>query len=120
MASQPNDNQFFPLTSSPTPVRDSQPHHSSPTTTARGTQRGHAELDTPPPGTQPAELECSERVRNLSSCGQDSAQHTKKAVPGHSGAPQPEALAEPDPTPAKPKSNPKSHPDASQQSQKRK
>ncbi|KAG8752195.1 hypothetical protein FRC12_012099 [Ceratobasidium sp. 428] len=42
------------------------------------------------------------------------------AVPGHSGARQPEALAEPDPTPAEPKSNPKSRPDASQRSQKRK
>ncbi|KAG8760896.1 hypothetical protein FRC12_009478 [Ceratobasidium sp. 428] len=120
MASQPNDNQIFPSTSSPTPVRDSQPHHTSPTTTARGTQRGHAELDTPPPGTQPAELKRSERVRNLSSRGQDSARHTKKAVPGHSGACQPEALAEPDPTPAEPKSNPKSRPDASQRSHKRK
>ncbi|KAG8700802.1 hypothetical protein FRC09_005747 [Ceratobasidium sp. 395] len=118
MASQPNDNQIFPSTSSPTPVRDSQPHHTSPTTTVRGTQRGHAELDTPPPGAQPAELKRSDRVRNLSLRGQDSARHTKKPVPGHSNAPQPETPAEPDPTPAEPK--PKSRPDASQRSQKRK
>ncbi|KAG8764262.1 hypothetical protein FRC12_008212, partial [Ceratobasidium sp. 428] len=122
MSPQPNENQVFPSTSSPTPVRDSQPRHSSPTTTIHGTQRGHAELDTPPPGTQPIELRRSDRSRNLSERGLQSAKHTKKAFPGHSNAAQSQAPDEaaPPPPPAVPKSNPKPRPNSSQQPGKKK
>ncbi|KAG8792141.1 hypothetical protein FRC12_007024 [Ceratobasidium sp. 428] len=124
MASQPDENQNFPLTTSPTPVRDSQPRYTSPTTT-RGTQRGHAELDTPPPGTQPVELRRSDRTRNLSTRGHQSAKHTKKPFPGHSNAPQPdapqpEATAQPNSARDEPKADPKSRANGSQPSQKRK
>ncbi|KAG8767418.1 hypothetical protein FRC12_006266 [Ceratobasidium sp. 428] len=130
MAPSSDETPIFPSTSSPTPVRDTQPQYNSPTTTARGTQRGHAELDTPPPGTQPPDLRRSDRTRGLSSRGADSAKHTKKALAGHSHVPVPgldqpttqaEPQAEPGPAPGPgPGRNPACRPNSSQQPGKRK
>ncbi|KAG8777108.1 hypothetical protein FRC12_000549 [Ceratobasidium sp. 428] len=101
MTSQSND--IAPLrTSSPTPIPETHLHYSAPTTTTRGTQPGHAELDTPPPNTQPAELKRSERTRNLSSRAQAIVARTGKPFVGHSQAPVPEpqpALTEPQSAP---------------------
>ncbi|KAG8743779.1 hypothetical protein FRC12_014961 [Ceratobasidium sp. 428] len=72
MAPPSNENQVFPSTRSPTPIRETQPQYNSPTTTLHGTQRGHAEFDTPPPGTQPPDLRRSDRARGLSSRALDS------------------------------------------------
>ncbi|KAG8715140.1 hypothetical protein FRC09_016873 [Ceratobasidium sp. 395] len=119
MASSSDENQDHSRTSSPTPIRDTQPVYNSPTTTARGTQRGHAEFDTPPEGTQLPELQRSDRKRGLSSRGRDSALHTQQALPGHSNAPVPPP---PESTPprAKPTSARQSRPGDSQQPKKRK
>ncbi|KAG8705029.1 hypothetical protein FRC09_003196 [Ceratobasidium sp. 395] len=111
MAPSSDENQNFPRTSSPTPIRDTQPQRDSPTTTARGTQRGHAEFDTPPEGTQPIELQRSGRSRKLSSRAQEIIA-SGKPLAGHSNAAEPEP---PQPT----ESAPKSRPNGSQQPKKR-
>ncbi|KAG8685520.1 hypothetical protein FRC09_014696, partial [Ceratobasidium sp. 395] len=115
MAPSSDENQDYSRTSSPTPIRDTQPVYTSPTTTARGTQRGHAEFDTPPEGTQLPELQRSQRTRGLSSRGRDSALHTQQALPGHSNAPVPPPPESP------PRAKPTSaRPSSSQQPKKRK
>ncbi|KAG8700747.1 hypothetical protein FRC09_005779 [Ceratobasidium sp. 395] len=106
MASSSDENQNLPRTSSPTPIRDTQPQCDSPTTTARGTQRGHAKFDTPPEGTQPIELERSGRSRKLSSRAQEIIA-SGKPLAGHSNAAEPE--------PPQPASASKPHPDKPQQ-----
>ncbi|KAG8761404.1 hypothetical protein FRC12_009422 [Ceratobasidium sp. 428] len=110
MTPQSNDIDF-PRTSSPTPIPEDNLRPNVPTTTTRGTQPGHAELDTPPPGTQPLELKRSDRARNLSSRAQDIVARSGKPFVGHSQAPVPEPQPvpdEPQPAPAPAKSKSKS------------
>ncbi|KAG9119869.1 hypothetical protein FRC07_004893, partial [Ceratobasidium sp. 392] len=94
MASQSNDLR----TSSPTPIPEIL-HYSALTTTTRGTQPGHAELDTPPPNTQPPELKRSDRARNLSSRAQDILAAMGKFV-GYAQAETTEPQPAPIPVPA--------------------
>ncbi|KAG8701694.1 hypothetical protein FRC08_003956 [Ceratobasidium sp. 394] len=76
-------NKGDPPSSSPAPIRESQPRPNSPTATAHGTQPHHALYDTPPEGTQPLELKRSERTRGMSARGRDALeyQHRKKSAP---------------------------------------
>ncbi|KAG8701272.1 hypothetical protein FRC08_004190 [Ceratobasidium sp. 394] len=60
-----------PPSSSPAPIRESQPRLDGPTATEHGTQPYHALYDTPPEGTQPIELKRSERSRAKSARGRD-------------------------------------------------
>ncbi|KAG9092113.1 hypothetical protein FS749_015996 [Ceratobasidium sp. UAMH 11750] len=55
-----------PPSSSPAPIRESQPWSDSPTETAHGTKPYHALYDTPPEGTQPPKLKRSDRARTKS------------------------------------------------------
>ncbi|KAG8763879.1 hypothetical protein FRC12_008372, partial [Ceratobasidium sp. 428] len=57
--------------SSPTPIRETQPQINSPIATEYGTTPGNALFDTPPEGTQPPELERSQRVRKMSRARKD-------------------------------------------------
>ncbi|KAG8792295.1 hypothetical protein FRC12_006549 [Ceratobasidium sp. 428] len=61
--------------SSPAPIRDTQPRSNSPTATERGTQPHHALYDTPPEGTQPPELERSQRARTMSRGARETAEY---------------------------------------------
>ncbi|KAG8705735.1 hypothetical protein FRC08_001492 [Ceratobasidium sp. 394] len=67
--------------SSPAPIRESQPQPNSPTTTARGTQPHQALYDTPPEGTQQTELQRSERSRGLSARGHDAMEYQHRNKP---------------------------------------
>ncbi|KAG9077101.1 hypothetical protein FRC06_009098, partial [Ceratobasidium sp. 370] len=75
-----------PPSSSPAPVRESQPQINSPTTTTRGTERHNALFDTPPPDTQVPELRRSDCSRTISSRGRDAVESTGKPLAGHSQA----------------------------------
>ncbi|KAG8700491.1 hypothetical protein FRC09_005924 [Ceratobasidium sp. 395] len=115
----------FPRTSSPTPIPEDNLRPNVPTTTTRGTQPGHAELDTPPPGTQPLELKRSDRARNLSSRAQDIVARSGKPFVGHSQAPVPEPQPVPDkpqpaPAPAKSKSKSAAAPPAKKPAKRKK
>ncbi|KAG8793942.1 hypothetical protein FRC12_001088 [Ceratobasidium sp. 428] len=80
--------------STPAPVRETQPHiPDSPEATERGTQRHHALYDSPIDGEEPTELDRSHRNRTMSRAGQETAEYKNRT---------------------KPKSKPKSNPPASQ------
>ncbi|KAG9081242.1 hypothetical protein FRC06_005703 [Ceratobasidium sp. 370] len=71
-------NKVHPPSSSPAPIRESQPRPNSPTTTEHGTQPYHALYDTPPEGTQPVELKRSERARAMSTRGRDTLEYQQR------------------------------------------
>ncbi|KAF8593401.1 hypothetical protein BDV93DRAFT_566590 [Ceratobasidium sp. AG-I] len=81
MAPQSNPSHFDPPSSSPAPIRDSQPQPHSPTTTARGTERHHALYDTPPEGTQPPELRRADRSRVKSARARDTFEYQTRSIP---------------------------------------
>ncbi|KAG9090565.1 hypothetical protein FS749_000458 [Ceratobasidium sp. UAMH 11750] len=88
-------NKVDPPSSSPAPIRESQPRQNSPTTTEHGTQPHHALYDTPPEGTQPIELTRSERSRAKSARGRDALEYQHRSKPAasksKSAASQPKA-----------------------------
>ncbi|KAG9078304.1 hypothetical protein FRC06_008435, partial [Ceratobasidium sp. 370] len=72
-----------PPSSSPVPIRETQPQVDSPTTTTRGIERGHALYDTPPPGTQPPELQRSARTWTMSTRQREHFEYEGKLPPSH-------------------------------------
>ncbi|KAG9076079.1 hypothetical protein FS749_012179 [Ceratobasidium sp. UAMH 11750] len=70
-----------PPSSSPSPIRESQPRLDSPTATEHGTQPYHALYDTPPEGTQPIELKRSERSCAKSAHGRDALEYQHRSKP---------------------------------------
>ncbi|KAG9091329.1 hypothetical protein FS749_016629 [Ceratobasidium sp. UAMH 11750] len=70
-----------PPSSSPAPIRESQPRPNSPTTTEHGTQPYHALYDTPPEGTQPIDLKRSEHLRAKSARGRDALEYQHRSKP---------------------------------------
>ncbi|KAG8716066.1 hypothetical protein FRC08_009878 [Ceratobasidium sp. 394] len=89
--------EIAPPSSSPAPIRETQPQINSPTATAHGVEPFNALYDTPPPGTQPLELKRSDRAHKMSACGRDAAvAWSGKPLAGHSQA-QP-SQPDPDPT----------------------
>ncbi|KAG8727371.1 hypothetical protein FRC10_006148, partial [Ceratobasidium sp. 414] len=70
--------------SSPAPIRESQPRPDSPTETAQGTKPYHALYDTPPEGTQPPKLERSDRARTMSARGRRTLEYQLRQTPAAS------------------------------------
>ncbi|KAF8596811.1 hypothetical protein BDV93DRAFT_513821 [Ceratobasidium sp. AG-I] len=81
MAPQSNPSHINPPSSSPAPIRDTQPQPHSPTTTARGTERYHALFDTPPEDTQPPELKRANRSRVKSARARDTLEYQTRSIP---------------------------------------
>ncbi|KAG9081062.1 hypothetical protein FRC06_005864 [Ceratobasidium sp. 370] len=74
-------NKTPPPSSSPAPIRESQPRPDSPTETAHGTKPYHALYDTPPEGTQLPELKRSDRARTMSTRARETLEYQHQRTP---------------------------------------
>ncbi|KAF8599490.1 hypothetical protein BDV93DRAFT_511624 [Ceratobasidium sp. AG-I] len=98
MARNSHTSRDDPPSSSPAPIRNSQPQPYSPTSTARGTERHHALYDTPPEGTQPPELKRADRSRVKSARLRDTLEYQTRSIP--SATKSNVAASQPNRTPA--------------------